>query len=79
MIRLVFYGLAGLTILAFAALYTGAVYRAGKDAVRAENLKAANDSLKRMEIDRVEIGKLDRDAYCAEFGYRWLPNEGKCG
>lgn len=79
MTKLAIYGLAALAILAAGAFYTKMVYEAGGAAVRAENLAAANASLKKMEEDNVEIRKLDTDAYCAEFGFEWLPEQGKCG
>lgn len=79
MTRIIVYLVIGLGILAAGAIYTKAVYDAGGAAVREQNLKAANESLRQMEKDNVEIRNLDHAAYCHEFGYKWLPDKGECG
>lgn len=79
MTRLVVYAVAVLAILVAAAIYTKAVYDAGGAAIREQNLKAANQSIRQMEKDNVEIRNLDTDAYCREFGFEWLPDKGECG
>lgn len=56
-----------------------AIYNAGGSGEREKNLKAANESLRKMEKDDAEIRNLDERAYCREFGFEWLPDKGECG
>lgn len=60
-------------------IYTAKVYEAGGSGEREKNLQAANKSLKEMEKDHGEILSLDTDDYCAEYGYKWVPELGECG
>jgi hypothetical protein len=51
----------------------------GAAEVRAQIIKEAIESVKKMEKDNVEIKKLDDPAICHEFGYEWVPEQGGCG
>lgn len=51
-------------------------FEAGRSAERQAAVERANTLIEKMEKDNAQISDMDRRAKCAEFGYRWVRDQG---
>lgn len=76
--------LGGIALLALGCVYVwhsyqvSAAFEEGRKTERTAAMERANELLKKRSQDNAEIGKMDADDICREFGFKRMP-DGSCG